>query len=247
MYNTNYDIQQLKKQFDTSGFAVLDDVLDPTYAEDLYNFLTQTSWGVYASIGKLKDNPPVKHFPKQTRNSDFDYINEYDHFVDTVHKSDFPDNVIWYHSIAADRETEVDFGDHKKAKAFTSLTNGVLGSNNKLYNMVSEITSRNIVDGNIWNFAKFDHECILGPHIDDVTWNLTYILYLSPTWKPEWGGQLCMLDADGVEIDHVIQPKFNRMVIHDNGNVHQRHFILPVSSLAPIDRITATGWFTADV
>jgi 2OG-Fe(II) oxygenase superfamily len=51
---------------------------------------------------------------------------------------------------------------------------------------------------------------------------LAFILYLNKSWKPEYGGQLELWNADGTRSEAAIEPQFNRTVIFeiDEDNYH---------------------------
>ena len=77
----------------------------------------------------------------------------------------------------------------------------------------------------------------LGPHYD-FNWNdrlrlhrkLTGILYLTPDWKDEWGGENITWTSnpeldDSAEIVESIVPKFNRFIISENLNKSPVHSV----------------------
>ena len=73
---------------------------------------------------------------------------------------------------------------------------------------------------------------------------VAYVINLSgdlsgKPWRPEWGGSLQFLNADGAP-DQTFLPKFNAISLFA---VPQRHHVTSVSFFAPSTRYSITGWF----
>ena len=70
---------------------------------------------------------------------------------------------------------------------------------------------------------------------------LAFILYLSPAWKAEFGGQLQLIDTQ--QKKHSVTPSFNRLLVFDVAN-HDHHYIENiVTSNTSINRLSINGWF----
>ncbi len=71
-------------------------------------------------------------------------------------------------------------------------------------------------------------------------WRVAYVLSLAPDdWKPDWGGYLNFLDAEG-DIIAGYRPRFNALSLF---RVPQDHHVSYVPPFAPIGRFSITGWF----
>lgn len=71
-------------------------------------------------------------------------------------------------------------------------------------------------------------------------WRVAYVLNLAiPDWKPDWGGYLNFLDADGDVIEGW-RPRFNALNLL---RVPQPHQVTYVPPFAPLGRYAITGWF----
>lgn len=71
-------------------------------------------------------------------------------------------------------------------------------------------------------------------------WRVAYVLSLAPDdWKPDWGGYLNFLDADG-DIVAGYRPRFNALSLF---RVPQDHHVSYVPPFAPGGRYSITGWF----
>jgi SM-20-related protein len=83
----------------------------------------------------------------------------------------------------------------------------------------------------------------LNPHDDNVAGKervAAYVLNLTPTWAPAWGGQLQFLSEDG-HVSEAFVPTFNALNLL---RVPQRHLVSMVNPLADpaCPRISVTGW-----
>ncbi len=68
---------------------------------------------------------------------------------------------------------------------------------------------------------------------------LAYVLHMARDWKPDWGGYLNILDAEG-DIRHGCMPRFNSLTLF---TVPLRHHVSVVAAFAPLGRFAVTGWF----
>lgn len=72
---------------------------------------------------------------------------------------------------------------------------------------------------------------------------IAFILYLTPQWEIEYGGQLCIKDHDNNEI--LFEPSFNSLLVFDVTN-HNHHNVSPIiqgPESAELNRISINGWF----
>jgi SM-20-related protein len=67
---------------------------------------------------------------------------------------------------------------------------------------------------------------------------LAYVLGLTKSWSPTWGGQLQFLD--GNRVLESFAPQFNALSVFA---VPFPHHVSQVASFAPIGRVSLTGWF----
>jgi Rps23 Pro-64 3,4-dihydroxylase Tpa1-like proline 4-hydroxylase len=84
----------------------------------------------------------------------------------------------------------------------------------------------------------------LTEHDDDVAGKgrlYAYVLNFTPLWRPDWGGLLLFLDADG-HVGEGYTPAFNALNIF---RVPQRHAVSIVAPFARGPRLSITGWVRA--
>ena len=81
----------------------------------------------------------------------------------------------------------------------------------------------------------------LTAHDDDIAGKhrlYAYVLNFTPEWRPDWGGLLAFLDADG-HVSEAYTPTFNALNIF---RVPQQHAVTQVASFAGAERFSITGW-----
>jgi hypothetical protein len=81
----------------------------------------------------------------------------------------------------------------------------------------------------------------LTAHDDDVKNSgrrAAFVLYLSPTWRADWGGLLQFIDRDG-HVAEAYTPVFNALAVF---RVPSQHAVSMVTPLAPAARYAISGW-----
>lgn len=71
---------------------------------------------------------------------------------------------------------------------------------------------------------------------------VAFVLYLTPGWVPDYGGQLCLEDQSGIRF--TLEPEFNSLVLFDVHG-HAGHWVEAISSAARSRRLSIGGWFDA--
>ncbi|ASD66084.1 2OG-Fe(II) oxygenase [Pseudoalteromonas piscicida] len=66
-----------------------------------------------------------------------------------------------------------------------------------------------------------------------------YVLSLSKSWHPDWGGLLQFFERDGTPTKSYA-PKFNSLVVFDVSKIHSVTYVAP---FAKAPRLSVTGWF----
>ncbi|MBX7248764.1 MAG: 2OG-Fe(II) oxygenase [Caulobacteraceae bacterium] len=65
-----------------------------------------------------------------------------------------------------------------------------------------------------------------------------FVLNFTPVWRPDWGGLLAFIDADG-HIEEAWKPTFNALNIF---RVPTSHAVTEVASYVQAERLSITGW-----
>ena len=71
---------------------------------------------------------------------------------------------------------------------------------------------------------------------------LGFIIYLSPDWKPEYGGALRMRSHQ--KQDSLWEVEYNAFAFFDVMG-HREHEVYPVLPTAPLNRVSFNGWFSS--
>ena len=110
---------------------------------------------------------------------------------------------------------------------------------------VSRLTAMRLAEVTPIKVHRMYRGHFLKPHDDRSDGRLiAFILYLSPSWLPEYGGSLRIIKHGGSEV--VVEPFFNRLLIFDV-NRHKHHYIAEIFEQGRIarrnGRISINGWF----
>ena len=84
---------------------------------------------------------------------------------------------------------------------------------------------------------------IVKPHSDRAKGRccLTFVLYLSPTWKVDYGGAFRIIGEDDKHLG--IEARFNSIVVFDLVS-HKKHYVADIRPAARDHaRLTLSGWF----
>lgn len=106
-------------------------------------------------------------------------------------------------------------------------------------------TGRNLRAATSVRIHRMQTGHFLKPH-NDRTNNreIAFIIYLSPDWLPEYGGNLHIIGHDDSEL--ILNPIYNRLLMFDV-NQHKHHFISEVFEHKQIGqrngRLSINGWF----
>jgi hypothetical protein len=75
---------------------------------------------------------------------------------------------------------------------------------------------------------------------------INLLLYLNPTWREDWGGQIQLWDRSVQKCEQQFSPALNRCVIFETSEI-SFHGVTPVSPEAPYPRISfATYYYTRE-
>lgn len=79
-------------------------------------------------------------------------------------------------------------------------------------------------------------------HHDDTgnnSYHVAFVLYLTPEWQPDFGGELQMFDPNGRVT--AVWPEYNSLVLF-KVNPRTKHQVAPIKGNADIGRVTISGW-----
>ncbi len=108
-----------------------------------------------------------------------------------------------------------------------------------------KITNRDLQAVTPVRVHRMQSEHFLKQHDDRVkNREIAFIIYLSPDWLPEYGGNLHIIDHDDLEL--VLNPVYNRLLMFDV-NQHKHHQISEIFEQGQVGkrngRLSVNGWF----
>lgn len=234
MFNTD-GLEKAKVDFENQRFCVIDNIIQEPWLDDLYKCLPTMNMGYWMCAGESHE----KISQQQAQSRDMESLQEkykissretfgYWHRAKWILKEE---DIIEYDHPRVIEFTRVVTEDYSLCKpdpTFLELAEYVSGFTNMYTNQPS--------------YSAYDYKSWLNPH-HDPNRHLAYIFYFNPDWKAHCGGQLCLMNDDEKTIKHSIEPFGNRLVLMDVSNRINKHFISPVSYIAPHPRYSLAGWF----
>jgi len=212
-------LEQYRKAFTShpARLVVIKNFLQPQMAERLSQFLSseaefKAEYGLYSVEGAVKEEDWL-------RAEDEDRFFKYGKLVGTPPQFQTSPNALTYLQFRTTFQ-------RPQLKAFFEAISGMpLGASND------------------FGAHSMTSESLLRPHSDDNRdRQIALVLYLTPGWKSEFGGQLKVTHMDGKTT--VVEAEYNS-VIAFNVLTHKAHVVEPVrqsNGVAP-RRLTIGGWY----
>jgi 2OG-Fe(II) oxygenase superfamily len=92
--------------------------------------------------------------------------------------------------------------------------------------------------------SRYSPGSFLSPHHDSGNGRVAFVLNLSPSWLPQWGGLLTFLNDDWRTIRRVCTPAFNSLCLFElPANRTVPHL---VTQVVAGHRLAFTGWYATD-
>ena len=94
-------------------------------------------------------------------------------------------------------------------------------------NFLNDIAGKNIQGLYEIMFTKYKSNDFLSNHIDEDKGKLAVTIHLTKDWKPEYGGNLHLLEEDNINIKSMFVPKFNNAILSflPENNKEYPHFV----------------------
>lgn len=108
---------------------------------------------------------------------------------------------------------------------------------------IRRITGESDIASATGQYTRYESGHFLTRHSDDITAEgrtVAYVLNLSKSWHPDWGGLLQFYANDGSPLD-AWAPGFNRLALFDVSHIHSVTYVAP---FAKSPRLALTGWFS---
>ena len=233
MFNIE-NIAKAQADFTEKRYCVIDNILEESYIQALYNSVTELPYQLRAKAGdKIGTYPPDFY-----KSDQFDAtLQEYIEYA----KGKFS----YFHNVYVAAKDKRIHSDPFVTEFNHVVTEdySVVKPDYTFHDLASEVTGFPNMQAKNGNYGYYDYQSWLKIHNDVRRW-CAYIFYFNETWEPDWGGQLCIMDETEKSIKESIIPYGNRLVLMDVSKVDIiTHFVSPVSIGADHPRYSLSGWF----
>lgn len=224
------DIAELSAAFRARGRVVIQDFLDPSFAEALHRHMSQwREWAlvtIVAGVHRNFDSAQMEHVGLEKRAqldgliaaqaaSGFQYLFDRYPLADPACTDPHPDPMM---------QQAREFLDSKE---FLGLMRQVTG-----------LEKVRFADGQMTRYRRGHFLTLHGDEAEGKNRLAAYVLGLTRDWVPDEGGQLQFIDRDG-EVEQVVTPRFNSLVVF---RVPTPHLVSPVAPFTAKSRLSITGW-----
>ena len=214
-----HQLYQRQYQTHPASLVVIDDFLQPEFASQCAQFLQ--SQAVYKDVYRLYKNEQGADSKQAWSNAS-------------------PSERFFFYQMLDSTQGNVPIGH--QGLSFLKLRQFLHANEFKIY--LQALVGHELGQATPINVHRMQAQHFLHKH-DDRNGNrrLAFILYLSQTWKTEFGGQLHLIDRQ--EQKHSIAPNFNRLLVFDVTK-HDHHYIESIVNPRPdtaINRLSINGWF----
>lgn len=233
----NFD--QYRKEFEETGSVVIRNFLTEEYAETLYKFFNNEMPDDWWSIATVIPGKDVTYL----RNAD---VNRYQiqALKDTANKAFYENSLdpnfvggmtyYFYRTVNDHHEDcwckECDFKKELAKEEVLDFLEKVSGE--RYTRTFTTFTS------------KYSEGCFLSPHTDQSNGDIGFVLQLTKDWKPQWGGNLHLMDDSCKVIEKSEVPTFNSLTLFRlPDQVGKWHYVSHVNPGVKHSRIAYTGWF----
>jgi len=229
--NRNHDWDYYQYRFQKDGWVAIQNFLNNEKAELIYNYLNSNDMKWYYSI-KTEQDGHLDILDTVENQVDIEYNKTLanKHFCDSKYLTYHFCKTISKH-ITGCHCLECNYNKFFKSTYLKSKISKVV---NKEIHNTGEIFSSYYRSGDF-----------LGKHSDKDNGQYAFVYQLSKNWDVTWGGNLHLLKDDWQEVDKLIVPKFNQMIIFSVENSIHPHFVSHISPNVPEKRLSIAGWYNS--
>lgn len=217
--------------FKSMGIVSIPNFLDTTFADKVFHFINQemtAEWWYFT--GFYNDNKII--LPDTIENQS--KIQE----VKEKCQSDFNNDKFSYHFYRT-------YNDHFPECDCPECTLRMTITSPEFTNLISQITGIKLTKNNELFISKYSEGSYLTTHNDNGNGKIAFVINLTKNWKPQYGGNFCLLKEDRLSIKKIITPTFNSCTIFripDNKGIP--HYVSHVVSGVKYNRYAVSGWFS---
>jgi len=230
LLNTSLDIESLAKEYATKKRLQVSDIFQREIADRIYQALaSEVPWSFAYRDGTSKY---IWHDKLEKLTN-----SEHKKISDTLYKQARKGFQYAYNCYPLLEK----YPDNWKEIPILSELRKFLNSDAML-NFIRAVTGSDIVNYADAQATRYVAGHFLKQHSDEVAGEgrvVAYILNLTPTWDPDWGGYLQFYD-ERRDIEEALMPRYNMLNLF---TVPQTHAVSYVANYATEERLSITGWF----
>jgi|5B_taG_2_1085324.scaffolds.fasta_scaffold00178_6 Rps23 Pro-64 3,4-dihydroxylase Tpa1-like proline 4-hydroxylase len=234
--NNKLNIKKLRSDFKKNKTVIIENFLDRRSADKLYNFLAfempEDWWYTSYCIQSLSgDNMKViRKLPKNDNKINNLYMHAYKDFGEELFTYIFDRSINHAENCNC---LECEYKEFLKSDNFKKF--------------IKDITKIDMsMSGEVF-CSRYTSGQFLSPHHDIDKGTINFVYSLSKNWKPQYGGNLYLLEDDWRTIKKVVLSSYNRLALTlmnlpEENRIGIPHFVSPVSIGVKKPRLSITGW-----
>ena len=235
MINPNLDIETLAQEFKTDKRLMVNNFMQPNISERMRNGCMNS---IPFSTHYVIDDKYQSKTPQEMAN-----LNQQDANVINNKVSSAASQGIGF-LYQGYLKSRIDTGPNTQPNVEMQFLHSIfdyLGSEEVL-GTIKKITGDQDITGAETQYTRFSPGHFLTRHLDAIPGRgrrYAFVLGLTKSWHPDWGGLLQFYEKDGTPRD-AWMPQFNVLSIFDISHIHSVTYITPY---ATEPRLSLTGWF----
>jgi len=233
MLNKNLNKRKLKFEFLKNGFVIIDDFFLSEYADKIYHFfnyeMPKEWWSVSTRPASNGENRMDNCY---YTDDNFSFIQE----KEKIAREAFLNSQFSY----IFRRT---LDDHVEGCECVECQLRKCLATTEIHQFISDLTGINVNHSSELFASWYTEGDFLSTHSDGDNGQIGFVYNISKDWQPEWGGLLHFLENNSNNIDRVISPRYNALVLFDLSITSgTNHFVSHVN-VNHSKRLSFTGWF----
>jgi Rps23 Pro-64 3,4-dihydroxylase Tpa1-like proline 4-hydroxylase len=235
--NSKLDIKTLKSEFKKNKSVVIENFLEIKDADKIYNFLVKKmpeEWWYTSYMNKMEQEEmqAIQRTPENIKD------------IGKLYKKVYRAFAMQMFSYIFDRT-----GNHVEECNCLKCQFDIFITTDQFKNFIEKITNIKTTENGEVFASRFTGGQFLGPHHDEYKGTLNFVYSLSKNWKPEYGGNLYLLEDDYKTIKKVILSSYNRLALTymnspDRKELGTPHFVSQLSNGCVKPRVSITGWIS---
>jgi len=221
--------QEYKDHFANKGWLAVDNILTHEFITSVYASVPTLEYDYRGGVGDWYETVP------STKPAEGELLKQ-----KILHGNPNNDKFSYFHRVAMIRRDG--YFECQNTDEFASNVGNTKGDST-FKEWVENVTQFDNLFTTFPTFSYYSYDNWITPHYDP-TRKVAFLFYFNEEWRAEWGGQLCLTDEHN-KVHTTIAPAGNRLVLLDVSKTSfNKHFVSPVSFVAPKPRYSLVGWYS---